>query len=79
MAKEIKLNLPSADDLFTTQEERNDLKHEKVLDIPLSEIDNFPDHPFLVKRDESMQSMIESIKLFGIQTLAIVRPKDDGR
>ena len=53
MAKEIKLNLPPADDLFSTQEERDDLKREKVLDIHLSEIDGFPEHPFQVKADES--------------------------
>lgn len=79
MAKGLKLNLPSADDLFSTQEERDDAKREKVLDIPLSEIDSFPDHPFQVKMDESMQAMAESVKTFGIQTPAIVRQKEDGR
>ncbi|MDR0295257.1 MAG: ParB/RepB/Spo0J family partition protein, partial [Prevotellaceae bacterium] len=79
MAKELKLNLPPADDLFSTQEERDDAKREKVLDIPLSEIDAFPDHPFQVKLDESMQAMAESVKTFGIQTPAIVRQKEDGR
>lgn len=79
MAKELKLNLPSADSLFTTQEERNDAKREKVLDIHLSEIDDFPDHPFQVRMDEAMQSMVESVKAFGIQTPAIVRLKEDGR
>ena len=79
MGKELKLNLPSVDDLFTTQEERDDQKREKVLDIPLSEIDGFPDHPFLVKMDESMQAMADSIKIVGIQTPAIVRLKEDGR
>jgi ParB family chromosome partitioning protein len=79
MAKGLKLNLPSADDLFSTQEERDDAKREKVLDIPLSEIDSFPDHPFQVRMDEAMQAMAESIKTFGIQTPAIVRQKEDGR
>lgn len=79
MAKGLKLNLPSADDLFSTQEERDDAKREKVLDIPISEIDSFPDHPFQVKMDESMQAMTESVKTFGIQTPAIVRQKEDGR
>ncbi len=54
MPKEIKLNLPPADDLFTTQEERDDARREKVFDIPLSAIDEFPDHPFQVKMNESM-------------------------
>lgn len=79
MAKELKLNLPPVDDLFSTQEERDDATREKVLDIPLSEIDSFPDHPFLVKMDESMQSMVESVRTFGIQTPAIARLKEDGR
>jgi len=79
MAKELKLNLPSADDLFSTQEERDDAQREKVLDIPLSEIDSFPDHPFQVRMDESMQAMADSVKAFGIQTPAVVRQKEDGR
>ena len=79
MAKELKLNLPSADDLFSTQEERDDAQCEKVLDIPLSEIDSFPDHPFQVRMDESMQAMADSVKAFGIQTPAVVRQKEDGR
>jgi len=81
MAKDnaIKLNLPSADDLFSTQESRDDAQREKVMDISLSEIDAFPDHPFQVKMDESMQAMADSVKAFGIQTPAIVRQKEDGR
>jgi len=79
MAKELKLNLPSVDDLFSTQEERDDAQREKVLDIPLSEIDSFPDHPFRVRMDESMQAMADSVKAFGIQTPAVVRQKEDGR
>ena len=79
MAKELKLNLPSADDLFSTQEERDDAQREKVLDISLSEIDSFPDHPFQVRMDESMQAMADSVKAFGIQTPAVVRQKEGGR
>ena len=79
MAKELKLNLPSADDLFSTQEERDDAQREKVLDIPLSEIDSFPDHPFQVRMDESMQAMVDSVKAYGIQTPAVIRQKEDGR
>jgi len=80
MAKKMPvLNLPSADALFTTQEQRDDDRREKILDIPLSEIDDFPDHPFLVKMDESMQAMSDSIKTIGVQTPAVVRYKDDGR
>jgi len=80
MAKKLPtFNLPAADALFTTQEERDDAQREKVQDIPLSEIDDFPDHPFLVKLDESMQAMIDSIKAIGVQTPTVVRCKDDGR
>jgi len=80
MAKKLPvLNLPAADALFTTQAQRDDDMREKVLDIPLGEIDDFPDHPFLVKMDESMQAMADSVKAIGIQTPAVVRRKDDGR
>jgi len=66
-------------DLFTTQEQRDDAKREKVLDVPLREIDDFPDHPFQVRNDEAMLSMVESVKAVGVQTPAIARQKDDGR
>jgi len=75
----LKLNLPPADDLFTTQEERDDAKREKVIDIPRSQIDGFPDHPFQVKIDESMLALVESVKLYGVLVPATVRPKEDGR
>ena len=79
MAKELKLNLPPADDLFTTQEERDDAKREKVVDLPISEIDDFPDHPYPVEMDEEMQSTVESVKAYGVHTPVLVRPKEDGR
>ena len=79
MATKLEFNLPSADDLFSTQEQRDDAKREKVTDIAISEIDSFPDHPFQVKMDESMRNMIDSIKDYGIYTPAIVRHKEDGR
>ena len=73
------LNLPPADDLFSTQESRDDAKLEKVVIIPRAKIDSFPDHPFLVKVDDSMMALVESVKAVGIQTPATVRPKDGGR
>jgi len=80
MSKKLpELNLPSADNVFSTQEERDDIKREKVLDILLSEIDPFPDHPFNVNMDDSMQALTDSIKAVGIQTPAVVRLKEDGR
>jgi len=83
MARKLELPLPSADKIFSnvlsSQEERDDAKREKVMEIPLSEIDPFPNHPFQVKHDESMQKLAESIKVFGIQTPVVVRQKADGR
>ena len=73
------LNLPPAEELFSTQAERDDAKREKVQDIPLTEIDPFPEHPFLVKIDESMQMMSDSVRAVGIQTPAVVRRKADDR
>lgn len=74
----IKLNLPSADELFSTQEERDEAKRETVMDIPIEEISDFPDHPFKVKMDESMMDMAESVKEYGVLVPALVRPKPEG-
>lgn len=71
--------LTSLDDLFKSQEVRDEEKLSKIRDIPLSQIDDFPDHPFKVKDDEDMMQLIESIKERGIITPATVRLKDDGR
>jgi ParB family chromosome partitioning protein len=67
------------DDLFTTQEERDDMLREKVLNIPLEEIDGFPDHPFQVRADDEMRELVENIREHGVLTPAIARQKDDGR
>lgn len=74
----IKLNLPSSDELFSTQEERDEAKRETIMDIPLEEISDFPDHPFKVKMDESMMDMAESVKVYGVLVPALVRPKQEG-
>ena len=79
MPKNINLNLPSADDLFSTQDERDDAKREKVIEIPRSEIDSFTDHPFQVKVDEAMLALVESVKLNGVLIPATVLQKEDGR
>lgn len=71
--------ITSLDDLFKSQEVRDEEKLSKIRDIPLSQIDDFPDHPFKVKDDEDMMQLIESIKERGIITPATVRLKDDGR
>lgn len=78
MAKEIKMPLPSAADLFSTQEERDNESRESVREIPLEEISNFPNHPFKVKMDESMADMAESVKQYGVLVPALVREKPEG-
>lgn len=81
MAKkeEIKLNLPSVDDLFTTQKERDEERLKKIYEIPIDEIDDFPNHPYKVKDDEDMMNLVESIREYGIITPATLRRKGDGR
>ena len=71
--------LPTLDDLFSTQELRDDAKLSKIRDIPLELIDDFPDHPFNVRDDEDMIQLVESVKERGIITPATVRQKEDGR
>ena len=78
MAKEIKMLLPSAADLFSTQEERDNESRESVREIPLEEISDFPNHPFKVKMDESMADMAESVKQYGVLVPALVREKPEG-
>ena len=67
------------DELFSSQEERDEAKLSKIRDIPLEEIDDFPDHPFQVREDEDMFQLVESIKERGVITPATVRQKEDGR
>ena len=71
--------LTKLDDLFSTQEQRDEEKLSKIRDIPLTEIDDFPDHTFKVRDDEYMAQLIESIKERGVITPATVRQKEDGR
>ena len=71
--------LPTLDDLFSTQELRDDAKLTKLRDIPLELIDDFPDHPFKVRDDEDMMQLVESVKERGVITPATVRQKEDGR
>ena len=71
--------LPTLDNLFSTQELRDDAKLSKIRDIPLELIDDFPDHPFKVRDDEDMIQLVESVKERGVITPATVRQKEDGR
>ena len=77
-SKELKLELPSVDELFTTQEERDEALCEVIKNLPLSEISDFPNHPFKVKEDEKMMELIESVSEHGVLAPVLVRPKDNG-
>ena len=70
--------LPTLDDLFSTQAERDDAKLERVRNIPLAELHPFKGHPFKVQNNEEMQRMIESIRKVGAITPALARPLPDG-
>ncbi|XCH80662.1 MAG: ParB/RepB/Spo0J family partition protein [Candidatus Dehalobacter alkaniphilus] len=72
------IKLTSVDELFTTEENRADSQREKVLDIPLSEISDFSNHPFKVKADEAMLEMADSVIQYGVLVPGLVRPKVDG-
>ena len=78
-SRETKIELTAYDDLFQTDESRAEAKLSKIRDIPLSQIDEFPDHPFKVLMDEDMEQLVESIKRNGVMTPATVRLKEDGR
>ena len=78
-SRETKIELTAYDDLFQTDESREEAKLSKIRDIPISEIDEFPDHPFKVLIDEDMEQLVESIKRNGVMTPATVRLKEDGR
>ena len=73
-----KVELASADDLFSTEESRQDATLERVQQIALSELHPFPDHPFSIRDDDSMKETVESVKEYGILTPAIARPRADG-
>ena len=73
------MRLPSLDELFSSQEEREDAKLKRIYELPIDEIDPFPDHPFHVRDDEDMINLVESVKANGVITPATVRKKEDGR
>ena len=78
-SRETKIELTAYDDLFQTDESRAEAKLSKIRDIPISEIDEFPDHPFKVLMDEDMEQLVDSVKRNGVMTPATVRLKEDGR
>ena len=77
-SKERNLNLTSYDDIFKTEESREDAQREKIIEIPLKDLHPFQNHPFKVKDDESMLETAESIKEHGVLVPAIARPREDG-
>ena len=77
--RESKIELTAYDDLFQTDESRAEAGLSKIRDIPISEIDEFPDHPFKVLMNEDMEQLVESVKRNGVMTPATVRLKEDGR
>lgn len=77
--KKIDLGMNYYDELFMTDEERKENRLPKIYDVPLSEIDDFPEHPYRVLDDEDMEALMESIRERGVITPALVRKKDDGR
>ena len=77
--KKPRFTLGTVDDMFTTQEMRDDAKLARIHEIPLDEIDAFPEHPYKVKDDEDMMNLVESIRENGVLTPATVRKKEDGR
>lgn len=78
MTRSSAANLLSVDSLFTTQAERDEAKRETVMDIPLTEISDFPNHPFKVRMDESMMEMADSVRQYGVLVPGLVRPKPEG-
>ena len=72
------INLPSLDNLFSSEQERQDAKLEKIQILPLTELHPFRNHPFQVRDDDEMDKMVDSIKEYGVMTPAIVRPRQDG-
>ena len=77
--RESKIKLTAYDDLFETDESRAEANLSKIREIPISEIDEFPDHPFKVLMNEDMEQLVESVSRSGVMTPATVRQKEDGR
>ena len=73
------IKLTSLDDLFSTEESRAEEEKERIQEIPIAEIDGFPEHPFHVDVDDAMRERVESIKRFGVLSPAVARQKEDGR
>ena len=77
--KEEEMHLPTVDDFFTTQAERDFMKLEVIKEIPIKDISNFPNHPYKVKDDEEMQELANNIREQGLILPLLVRPKENGK
>lgn len=77
--KKFEIDLPTLDDMFSSQAERDEQKLAKIREIPIELIDDFPDHPYQVRDDEDMLQLIESVRERGVLVPALIRPKEDGR
>ena len=77
--KKIDLGLTALDELFSTEEQRQENKLPRIRDVPLDQIDDMPNHPYKVRMDEDMDILVESVKSYGIITPVILRKKEDGR
>ena len=77
--KRTEIELTAYDDLFETDESRAEANLSRIREIPISEIDEFPDHPFKVLMNEDMEQLVESVSRSGVMTPATVRQKEDGR
>ncbi len=77
--KKFEIDLPTLDDLFTSQEERDEMKLAKIREIPIYLIDDFPHHPYQVRDDEDMLQLMESVRERGVMVPALIRQKEDGR
>ena len=75
----LNIELSAFDDMFETDESRADMKRERIFDIPISDIQDFPDHPFKVLEDDRMSELVESIKEYGLLQPVLVRPIENGK
>lgn len=78
MAKNPAIDLAPFDDLFETDESREDRRRERLMEIPVEKIRNFPNHPYKVKDDEAMAELVDSIKSYGLLQPVLVRPVENG-
>lgn len=72
------VRMPSVDNFFTTEQDRQEEQHERIVPLEITELHDFPNHPFQVRDDEEMEKMVESVKEYGVLSPLLVRPREDG-